>query len=186
MDYLREHHRLLQILDESREEEEELSDSLHTLIVRELVSQLTEDINEHHQLELVLDVAKADSSTQDNLEKHLSQLDISQPETTDFSSATPNAPVEFLDIDTMKPLMQSNYNNPLHNPEGVPAETAEAATTNNPPSDCVTQLEIQGKQLSLALAAQQRLASASSSKEAAFTQVLKCICRDRGWKTLAP
>ena len=78
MDYLREHHRLLQILDESREEEEELSDSLHTLIVRELVSQLTEDINEHHQLELVLDVAKADSSTQDNLEKHLSQLDISQ------------------------------------------------------------------------------------------------------------
>ena len=61
MDYLREHHRLLQILDESREEEEELSDSLHTLIVRELVSQLTEDINEHHQLELLLDVAKADS-----------------------------------------------------------------------------------------------------------------------------
>ena len=90
MVYLREHHRLLQILDKSREEEEELNDSLHTIINREygqapnalieLVSQLTEDINEHHQLELVLDIAKADSSTQDNLEKHLSQLDISQPD----------------------------------------------------------------------------------------------------------
>ena len=90
MVYLREHRRLLQILDESREEEEELSDSLHTLLASEygltpnalleLVSQLTEDINKHHQLELVLDIAKADSSTQDNLEKHLSQLDISQPD----------------------------------------------------------------------------------------------------------
>ena len=37
MVYLKEHHRLLQILDESREEEEELSDSLHTLIGREYV-----------------------------------------------------------------------------------------------------------------------------------------------------
>ena len=74
------------MLDESRDEEEELNDSLITLINREygqapntlleLVSQLTEDINEHHQLELVPDIAKADSSTQDNLEKHLSSLDI--------------------------------------------------------------------------------------------------------------
>ena len=46
----------------------------------ELVSQLTDDINNHHQLKLVLDVAKADSSTHDNLEKHFSQLDISQPD----------------------------------------------------------------------------------------------------------
>ena len=177
MDYLSEHHRLLQILDEGREEDEELNDSLITLIntLLELVSQLTEDINEHHQLELVLDIAKADSSTQDNLEK----LDISQPdepeatgektfqpqypslkdmtenqsETTDFSSATLNAPVEFLDIDTMEPLMQSNYNNPLHNPEGDgkiintttdpgdtadTADTGEEATTNSPPSSCGT------------------------------------------------
>ena len=145
----------------------------------ELVSQLTEDINKHHQLELVLDIAKADSSTQDNLEKHLSQLDISQPdqpeatgkktfqpqypslkdmtenqsETTDFFSATPNAPVEFLNIDKMEPLMQSNYNNPLHNSEGVgeidntttdpgdtadTADTVEEATTNSPPSSCGT------------------------------------------------
>ena len=69
---------------------ERRSDSLHTLIAREygqtpnalleLVSQLTEDINEHHEMELVVDIAKADSSTQDNLEKHLSQLDISQPD----------------------------------------------------------------------------------------------------------
>ena len=84
----------------------------------ESVSQLTDDINDHHQLDLVLDVAKADSSTQDNL----SQLDISQPdvpevsrektfqpcnpslkdmtedesEITDLSSTTPNAPTEFL------------------------------------------------------------------------------------------
>ena len=90
MDYLREHTRLLRILDEGREEEEELSEALHTLIMREygrapnalleLMSQLTDDIKDHHQLDLVLDVAKADSSTQDNLEKHLSQLDISQPD----------------------------------------------------------------------------------------------------------
>ena len=46
----------------------------------ELLSQLTDDINDHHQLMLVLDVAKAGSITQDNLEKHLSQLDISQPD----------------------------------------------------------------------------------------------------------
>ena len=98
------------------------------------MSQLTEDINEHHQLELVLDIAKADSSTQDNLEKHLSSLDISQSdqpeatgertlqpqypsvkdmtenqsEATNYSSVNPNAPVEFLDIDSMEPLMQSN------------------------------------------------------------------------------
>ena len=37
------------------------------------MSQLTEDIKEHHQLELVLDIAKVDSSTQDNLEKHEGQ-----------------------------------------------------------------------------------------------------------------
>ena len=50
--YLKEHHQLLQILDESREEEDELSESLHTLIAMEygqtpnslleLASQLTE------------------------------------------------------------------------------------------------------------------------------------------------
>ena len=62
MDYLREHHRLLQILDEGREEEEELIESLHTLIL-EFVSQLIDDINDHQQLELVLDVAKAESCT---------------------------------------------------------------------------------------------------------------------------
>ena len=63
--------------------------------------------------------------------------------------------------------MQSNYNNPLHNPEGVgeidntatnpgdtsDTDTAEAATTNNPLSDCVRQLENQVKQLSMALLA---------------------------------
>ena len=71
--------------------------------------------------------------------------------------------------------MQSNYNNLLHNPEVVsdvdnittnPGDTADTAdtaaivdatATNNPPSDCVTQLENQVKQLSLALIAQQRL-----------------------------
>ena len=98
-----------------------------------------------------------------------------QSEATNFSSVTPNSPVEFLDIDSMEPLMQSNYN-----PEGVGkmdntttdpgntakiADTVEVATANSPPSNCITQLEIQVKQLSLALAAAS--AASSSNKEAA-------------------
>ena len=71
--------------------------------------------------------------------------------------------------------MHSNHINLLHNPEVVndvnhtttdPGDTADiddaaaiadATATNNPPSDCVPQLENQVKQLSLALIAQQRL-----------------------------
>ena len=46
--YLKEHHRLLQILD----------------ALLDLASTITEDINEQHKLELVLDTARADESTQ--------------------------------------------------------------------------------------------------------------------------
>ena len=91
----------------------------------------------------------------------------------------------------MEELMHSNHINLLHNPEVVndvnhtttdPGDTADiddaaaiadATATNNPPSDCVTQLENQVKQLSLALIAQHRLAAASSNKEAACTQVFR-------------
>ena len=128
----------------------------------ESVSQLTDDINDHHQLDLVLDVAKDDSSTQDNLEKHLSQLDISQPdvpeanrekhfqprypslkdmtedesEITDSSSTNPSAPTELLDIDPMEELMQSNYINLLHNPEVV-SDVNNTTTNPNDTADTV-------------------------------------------------
>ena len=46
------------------------------------------------------------------------------------------------------------------------ANTVEVATTKSPPSNCITQLKIQVKELSLALAA-------SSNKEAACNQVLE-------------
>ena len=93
-DYLQQHHRILRVLDEGRDEEENLAESLLTLITRdygqapnalmELVTQMTDDVNDNHHLNLVLDITKAGSSTQDNLDKHLSktslQLDPSEPD----------------------------------------------------------------------------------------------------------
>ena len=66
MDYLREHHRLLRILDEGREEEEDLAESLHTLIIREYGQAL------NAPMELVTKLMD-DFNNNDNLEKHLSQ-----------------------------------------------------------------------------------------------------------------
>ena len=73
MDYLRQHHRLLRVLDKERDEEENLVESLLTLITRdygqapnalmELVTQLTNEVNDNHHLNLVLDITKAGSST---------------------------------------------------------------------------------------------------------------------------
>ena len=70
------------------EEGTESNDSLSWLLALEygkhpnalldLATTITEDINEQHELELVLDTAKADESTQANLERHLSLLEISQ------------------------------------------------------------------------------------------------------------
>ena len=62
--YLKEHHRLLQILDDSTEEGNKTNDSLSMLLTLEywqqpnalldLASTITEDVNDQHQLELVL------------------------------------------------------------------------------------------------------------------------------------
>ena len=94
----------------------------------DLASTITEDVNDQHQSELVLDIARADDSTQVNLEKHLSLLDISQnnqpgasaeqqhPSLKDLGESqsqtltSPSAQTEFLDIDPMEPLLQFNYN----------------------------------------------------------------------------
>ena len=81
--YLKQHHILLRVLDEGKDEED-LANSLLTLTVREygqapnalveLRTQLTDGVNDTHGLSLVLDITKAGSSTQENLDEHLSKL----------------------------------------------------------------------------------------------------------------
>ena len=192
--YLKEHHCLLQILDDSTEKENEPNDFLSMLIAMEygqqpnalldLASTITEDVNEQHQLELVLDIARADDSIQVNLEKHLSLLDISQSnqpeasveqqqpslkdmgESQSQSSPTPSAKTEFLDIDPMEPLLQFNYDpNSARKMDNVTTEDG-----NTPNSPCLTELETQVKELSLALAA---ASSSSSNEKAACNMVME-------------
>ena len=88
MMYLKEHHRLLWELDDNMEEGTKSNDSLYRLVALEygkhpnalldLATTITEVINEQHEVELELDTAKAEESTQANVERHLSLLEISE------------------------------------------------------------------------------------------------------------